>query len=214
MKLIKKLDRRKANTGYMESAGLFYCEYCKKEVIRFLGNGTRDHSCGCVRYKLMAQSNTKHGDCKTRLYKIWSGMLLRCFNHNHSSGLYYRDRGITVCNEWMDYTNFRHWALTNGYANKLTIDRIGSHKNYEPENCRWVTVQQNNINKGTYKNNTSGTTGVYWSKKDKKWKVQISANKKQLHLGLFFCFEKAKQARLEAEKKYFLPIMPNNHSYN
>lgn len=59
---------------------------------------------------------------------------------------YYHDRGLRVCEEWADFEVFRDWAMANGYAADLTIDRVDNYRGYEPGNCRWVTwaVQRNN----------------------------------------------------------------------
>lgn len=88
-----------------------------------------------------------HGKSYSRIYKIYCGMIARCYNSKH---IYYKDyggRGITVCNEWKkDKKAFFTWAENNGYADNLQIDRIDCDKNYCPENCRFVTslVNQNN----------------------------------------------------------------------
>ena len=83
---------------------------------------------------------------RERLFSIYSGMLTRCRNPNHAHFKKYGGRGIGICEEWSDYSVFRSWALANGYAEKLTLDRKDNDGNYEPSNCRWATgiEQQNN----------------------------------------------------------------------
>ncbi len=81
-----------------------------------------------------------------RLNQIWHNMIYRCYSENlkPETARVYRDRGITVCDEWRDsYAAFRDWALSYGYADDLTIDRIDPDGNYEPENCRWLTKSEN-----------------------------------------------------------------------
>lgn len=82
-----------------------------------------------------------------RLRYIWHGMRRRCCDPKHSSYYSYGGRGIKVCDEWQDYVQFARWALNNGYAENLKIDRIDNDGNYEPENCRWVTEKQQHCNR-------------------------------------------------------------------
>lgn len=90
-----------------------------------------------------------HGETKTRLHKIWSGMIERCSRKKHIHFKDYGERGICVCEDWLVYENFRDWALNNGYGNKLTIDRINNNGNYEPNNCRWIPMKEQHNNKRT-----------------------------------------------------------------
>ncbi|WP_288745778.1 hypothetical protein [uncultured Enterococcus sp.] len=97
-------------------------------------------SCGCKKLK--------HGKSnKERLYQTWKNMRQRCNNPKRPDFKRYGGRGIRVCNEWSDYSNFRTWALSNGYDDSLSIDRINVNGNYEPSNCRWADnyVQANNV---------------------------------------------------------------------
>ena len=76
-----------------------------------------------------------HGLRHTRLYRIWLQMKNRCFNINSERYADYGGRGITVCDEWRnDFTTFYNWAMSNGYSDDLTIDRINNNGNYEPSN--------------------------------------------------------------------------------
>ena len=81
------------------------------------------------------------------LTAVLRAMHHRCENPKNEAYERYGGRGITVCEEWKNnFMAFYEWSLTNGYNDKLSIDRIDNDKDYCPENCRWVdmNVQQNN----------------------------------------------------------------------
>lgn len=104
-------------------------------------------SCGCLHSEIVRITHHKHGDHSSRLYHIWSDMLTRCLNKNYKRFHDYGGRGITVCQEWRDYINFRDWSNTHGYADNLTIDRVDTNGDYTPDNCRFVTKTQQSLNK-------------------------------------------------------------------
>lgn len=91
--------------------------------------------------------SVRHGETGTRLHNLWICMRGRCNNPHNKSFANYGGRGIYVCEEWQNsYESFRDWALTNGYRDDLTLDRVKNDRGYEPDNCRWITIaeQQNN----------------------------------------------------------------------
>ena len=127
------------------------CE-CGNEVIVRGSHLRQEHttSCGCYHRERLAEANTTHGMHKTRLYSVWESMLVRAGVHKGASEeakRNYQDRGITVCDEWLVFENFRDWALSHGYKEGLQIDRRDNDKGYCPENCRWVSRRENMNNR-------------------------------------------------------------------
>lgn len=85
---------------------------------------------------------------KSRLYNTWCNVKSRCCNENNPRFNDYGGRGISMCKEWLnDFSAFKNWSLGNGYNDSLTIDRIDVNGNYEPSNCRWITNQQQQLNR-------------------------------------------------------------------
>lgn len=143
LKVIKKEGKDK----WGGTLWLCKCECGNEKIISsgHLKSGA-SQSCGCLRIDRTKQALTKHKMCDSRLYRAWHHMKNRCHNPDVDGYNNYGGRGIKVCEEWQDFVPFKEWALANGYDDTLTLDRIDVNGNYEPSNCRWVSikVQANN----------------------------------------------------------------------
>lgn len=140
---------RAENTKDGKARWLCKCDCGKiksKSVTTYDLQSGKVKSCGCLYYVSNKGRNKTHGLTNSRLHRIWSGIHSRCFYKGNFSFEHYGGRGITVCQEWTNFNSFYDWAMANGYAENLTIDRIDVNGNYEPSNCRWVDMktQQNN----------------------------------------------------------------------
>lgn len=123
---------------------------CGKELIVDGGNLKKGHSksCGCYAREQIIKTHTTHGQKKSRLYVIWRGMKSRCANPKTNRYKNYGGKGIKVCDEWLhDFKAFYDWSMSHGYADNLTLDRIDANGNYEPLNCRWVTIKEQENNR-------------------------------------------------------------------
>lgn len=139
-----------------------------------------------------------------RLYKIWSGLKQRCLNSNDKDYKNYGERGIQVCNEWIDdFLCFKDWAINNGYSEQLTIDRVDVNGNYDPNNCRWVNYTIQARNKRVQRNNKSGYPGIFKDSHGKKWRVVIYVDNKRKHIGVFEDLNDAIEARKQAENTFW-----------
>ena len=136
---------------YQETFGSRNTEYSSERMKVF--NKTAEHR---EQARIAA---TTHGCSKERLYRVWSHMKERCNATRGYHAKWYHDKGIRVCDEWLDYMTFREWAYSNGYFEPSknmdfkdypSIDRIDPEKGYSPDNCRWITVSENSILRNKY----------------------------------------------------------------
>lgn len=123
------------------------CGNIKTVKLTYLKNGDTK-SCGC----LIREMNWIDGRKHERLHSVWNGMISRCKYEKLPAYERYGGRGISVCEEWKDYLNFKEWALNNGYKDDLTLDRRDNNGDYEPSNCRWVDLhtQANNTRRNVF----------------------------------------------------------------
>lgn len=100
-------------------------------------------SCGCYRRERV----TKHGMRYSKLYAVWGAMLARCYSPGRKDYKWYGAKGTYVCADWRTFPLFATWASTSGYQEGLTIERKDVEGHYTPENCCWIPMREQNLNK-------------------------------------------------------------------
>lgn len=148
------------------------CKICGYETVRpfshFSAPSAITNNCKHLDRNGNYYNYNKYNWSNERIGSIFNGIKDRCYNKNNKSYKWYGEKGIKVYKEWIDNPKlFEIWALSNGYEDNLTIDRIDENKDYCPENCRWISNSDN----AKYKSTTSlievngeTHTGKDWAK--------------------------------------------------
>ena len=156
-------------------------------------------SCGCLKSDATAERNklaVKHGETKTRLYRIWSGLKDRCLNKASRDFQNYGGRGVSICEAWTkDFIAFRSWAMQSGYTAGLTIERIDVNGGYCPQNCTWIPAKKQAANRrcNVFYN---GVCLAEWSRR--------TGNS-------YYAIAKRVSAGWDLERAIFTPVRPKKH---
>lgn len=140
---------------------------------------------------------------RTPEYRAWENMKQRCYNPRGVRAKRYYQRGIIVCDRWLE--SFDNFIKDVGLRpNKFfSLDRINNDGNYEPNNVRWANPREQAGNTSIV--NSDDTPGV--KMRNNKWVASISYKNRHIYLGTFDDFDSAMNARLMAEEKYTYDII-------
>lgn len=148
-----------ATTAY----GRFTCK-CGKPYEGKLANVINGNtkSCGCLGAEALAARNVKHGMARTKIYDIWSAMMSRCHNPSNKRYRDYGGRGITVTEEWHQFSKF--YSDMGERPVGKSLDRMDNSVGYSKENCTWVTSEDQASNKRNNRRLTAFglTTLITW----------------------------------------------------
>lgn len=177
---IKNVKNPKATGALWE----FICDCGKSKIMK--GQPVRlglVKSCGCLNNEIKRDRFLIHGESEHPLYKIWNGMMHRCYAKNSRDYQSYGGRGITVCKSWQESPSNIHKDMGDR-PYKASIDRIDVNGNYEPSNCRWATPM---IQGGNKRNNVIYEVfgeKLHFAEICRKYNIKESTLSNRIKLGM------------------------------
>lgn len=120
-------------------------------------------------------------------YSKWLGVLHRagCASYKARDPWY---EGVTVCEEWKLFSNFKAWMQTQDWEGK-ELDKdiiLEGNKEYSPANCAFVYHSTNTFL--SHKANQKHPQGVTWDRRYKNFIARCSDESgKRIRLGSFSC---------------------------
>ena len=178
----------KGTNDYQQNMFLCRCD-CGNEILRRYSSIIKTKSSSCHNCRSKYKDINQATEFKP-LHSLWMDIANRTQKNNKHHRSCYKEHNIKMCVEWkQSFRNFYSWALQNGYKyeklsngfNKYTIDRIDPYKGYSPENCRWITIQEQQRNK------TSNKIIEWQGKIYKLWELskKYNINEHTLYYRLF-----------------------------
>lgn len=163
-------------------------------------------SCGCLRDEMRpaiaAKTFTTHGMSKTPEFVAWCSIVQRCTNPRARVYKHYGGRGIKICDKWASSFDAFFNDVGPRPSSEHSIDRINVDGDYEPNNVRWATRNQQAQNQRRRADNTSGVVGVSFCRPRKIWSVSMKRDGEMIFHKEFKSKEQAVAARLAALERY------------
>lgn len=138
--VVRKSSERIYLQGAIRRPWECHCD-CGNTVLLTVSAIRKCKSCGCK------QHDGTHGKTKTREYQAWVDMIRRCYDPRRRNYADYGGKGVTVCDRWRESSSNFLNDMGPAPSNEHSLDRIDPTGNYEPSNCRWATVAEQNRNR-------------------------------------------------------------------
>ena len=156
----------------------FLCSNCGSQFVARISHV----KAGLISTCTCTNNRDYHGESNTPLYHVWEAMKQRCDNNDHQSFKYYGERSITYTQNWASFINFKRWAMSSGYDDTLTLERIDVNGDYTESNCTWVSRSTQMANR-RFTSLTEGYGGI--EKTPTSYRVRIKYNNQRFHIGVF-----------------------------
>lgn len=156
-----------------------------------LHQNSATQSCGCLKRensvkhanKMNKEIHRKHGKSHHRLYDAWRGMTQRVTNTKDKDFMNYGGRGIGIDPKWLPPAEigFENFLLDmlESYREGFTIERLDNNLDYNKDNCKWVSQQDQAYNK----RNSRKLPNAYPD--GANYKAMLCYNKVNYYIGMF-----------------------------